>query len=93
MKQSQIHNNEEILNKIEDLKQREKVEENKNDENDENLINNIINLDLFNKKKSKVTKTVFDIDEDISYYDLEKLSTNTVYLDETDDMNYWNISQ
>ena len=74
---------EELREQLEDLNEKQQPADEIPDYNNENKI---INLGrFFNNKRNN--KRVFSIYEPISYYDLERLSTEVIYLND-DDTNY-----
>lgn len=74
---------EELREQLEDLNEKQPQADEIPDYNNENKI---INLGrFFNNKRNN--KRVFSIYEPISYYDLERLATEVIYLNE-DDTNY-----
>lgn len=96
LKELQINNNTQILNKIENMnyeenlaKINEKIENIKHDEKvtennvkvEEKNTNNIINFEAFREKR-RASKKVFQLNESITYDDLQRLSTYVIDLNE-----------
>lgn len=74
---------EELKEQLEDLNEKQKVEDEIPNYNNESKI---INLGRFFNNK-RTNKRVFSINEPISYYDLERLATEVIYLND-DDTSY-----
>ena len=63
------------------VQNKEKREENTLAETNKKWTDNIINFELFKKKKN-TTKNVFYLDEEISFEDLEKNATSVIYIND-----------
>ena len=96
LKELQVNSNTELLNKVENINYEKELtkinEEINNIKNKEKMIkedtkieekssNNIINFETFREKRRK-TKKVFQIDESITFDDLQRLSTQVIDLSE-----------
>lgn len=84
LKELQLNNNAELLEKIEKMNYEERLAE-INEKIEENKIKNtgnIISFESLKEKRKKQSKRTFKIDDEIRYEDLENISTCIIDLDE-----------
>ena len=83
LKELQLNNNTEILERIEKMNYEERIAE-INEKIQENKIKNtgnIISFESLREKRRKQSKRTFKIDDEIRYEDLENISTCIINLD------------